>query len=42
MLFKLKFNELTLHSKTNLELLKKFIDFEYSVDGNELRIKKLS
>lgn len=39
---KIKFNELTLHSKTNLELLKKFIDFEYLIDGNELRIKKLN
>ena len=38
---RIKFNELTLHSKTNLELLKKFIDFEYKINGNELVIKGL-
>jgi len=38
---RVKFNELTLHSKTNLELLKKFIDFEYKIEGNELILKRL-
>ncbi len=38
---KIKFNELTLHSKTNLELLRKFVNFEYNTYENELIIKKL-